>query len=160
VLRYGSFFEGLDPSRKTSLLYFPVFTLRRLLFAWTAVFLTDNGLYQIQVFSLCSTFYSLYLVAVRPFSTSVANIVEIVNEFAVFLFSVGLYLLTPMVTDPDARYQIGWCLIGLTSGVMALNISVVTYQTLKEICRKLKKFCRRKMKKVPAKETEVEILDS
>jgi len=53
--------------------------------------------------------------------------VEIINEFAVFLFSAGLYLLTPMVTDADARYQIGWGLIGLTSGVMAMNILVVTY---------------------------------
>jgi len=66
--------------------------------------------------------------------------VEIVNEFAVFLFSVGLYLLTPMVIDPDARYQIGWCLIGLTSAVMAMNILIVIFQTLKEICSKA---CRR-----------------
>jgi len=44
-LRFGSLFEGLDPTRPLSMLYFPVFTLRRLLFAWTAVFLTDNALY-------------------------------------------------------------------------------------------------------------------
>jgi len=87
--------------------------------------------------------------------------VEIINDFAVFLFSVGLYLLTPMVTDADARYQIGWCLIGLTSGVMAMNITVVTYSTLKQCCRKVyKKVCMRKVKKDPAKETEVERLDS
>jgi len=146
--RFGSFFEGLDCSRPISVMYYPAFTLRRLLFSWTAVFLTDKPLHQIQLFCICSTLYSIFLVSVKPFYSALINYIEIANEAAVFLFSVGLYLLTPLVTDSEARYQIGWGLIGLTTLVMVVNILVVVISTLAEVCQAIKGSKSRREKRV------------
>jgi len=138
VQRFGALFESLDPNRSISVMYFPAFTLHRLLFAWTAVFLVDSAIYQIQVFCLCSIFYSIYLVTVRPFSSVLMNNVEIINELAVSLFAVGLYLLTPIVIDGDIRLWIGWGLIGLTSATMIMNIIVVISTSIKTTVIKLR----------------------
>jgi len=47
LLRYGSLYEGLDISRASAVVYFPAFTFRRLLFALTAVYLTDSSIFQV-----------------------------------------------------------------------------------------------------------------
>jgi len=121
-------------------MYFPSFTLRRILFTWTAVFLVDYPIFQIQVFLLCSIVYSLYLLGVRPFRTDLENNVEIVNEIAVFTFAVGLFPLTPLVTDSGVRYLIGWVLIGLTCSAMVFNLLVILFTTGKDLISFMTKF--------------------
>jgi len=62
--KFGTLYDGLDIERPSAVLYYSAFTLRRLLFALTAVYLVDYAAYQIQVFCICSLFYSVYLVYV------------------------------------------------------------------------------------------------
>jgi len=141
--RFGSLFEGLDTSRSLAVMYYPAFTLRRLLYSWTAVYLVENAMYQVQVFTICSILYSVYLVSVRPFSSNVANIMEVINETCVNLFAFGLFLLTPMVSDADARYEIGWGLISLTMFAMVSNMTVIVFVSLKQLIRSFR-YCRLK----------------
>jgi len=123
--KYGSLYEGLDVTRNTAILYYSAFTLRRLLFAWTAVYLVDYGIFQIQVFCVCSIFYSVYLVGVRPFKSDFVNNIEIVNEIGINSFSFLLFLLTPLEQRSGVRYSIGWTLVLLTLSVMAINILAI-----------------------------------
>jgi len=128
--KFGSLYDGIDVTRPSAALYYSAFTFRRLLFAWTAVYLVDYAAYQIQVFCICSLFYSVYLVYVQPFRVPLMNYVEIFNELAVNVFAFILFLLTPMVDEPHIRYFIGWTLIFLVSLVIGANIVTVVLRIL------------------------------
>jgi len=132
--RFGSLYDNLDIARPISVLYYPAFTLRRLLFSWTAVFLVESSILQIQVFTICSFLYSIYLIGARPFKTRTLNNLEIMNEAGVNMFAILLYLLTPLVKEGESRLLIGWILIGLIAGVMVLNILTILWQTLSSSC--------------------------
>jgi len=134
--KFGSLYDGLDIERPSAVLYYSAFTFRRLLFAWTAVYLVDYATYQIQVFCICSLFYSVYLVYVQPFDVPAMNYIEIFNELGVNIFAFILFLLTPMVDETSLRYLIGWVLIGLVSLLMGANIINVLIRILVRLCKK------------------------
>ncbi len=64
----------------------------------------------------------LLFVKFRPCIGKSDNILEIVNETTVLAITMSIYGITDYVDDLQLRNDIGWCIVGLTLGMMAVNI--------------------------------------
>ena len=61
------------------------------------------------------------------------NKVELINETLTLLATYGLVLFTEFVPSPNARYQVGWVVVGITGAILTLNISVMVITGLKGV---------------------------
>ena len=55
---------------------------------------------------------------------------EFFNEFTILCCIYHYYLFTDFVPDPEARYTVGYSLIGFTLLNFIVNVIVMTYTTL------------------------------
>ena len=62
---------------------------------------------------------------VRPYITPLNNKIDLINETLTLVCTYGLIIFTDFVPNPEARYQCGWVLIGITCGILTLNIAVL-----------------------------------
>ena len=60
------------------------------------------------------------------------NRVELINETLTLLATYGLILFTEFVPSPDARYKVGWVIVGITGAILTLNVSVMVFTGFKE----------------------------
>ena len=63
---------------------------------------------------------------------------EVFNETCTLIATYGLIVFTPFVPHPEARYEFGWALIGVTILILIANVLVMCYTTIREICWKAK----------------------
>lgn len=91
----------------------------------------------------------VYLIHVRPFSTSFLNSMEIFNEACLLLASLHVYLFTDYLPGPALRYRVGWSLVVLTLANLLVNVLFMLGQTflsllaiVKILMRKFKEFTR------------------
>ena len=63
---------------------------------------------------------------IEPLPTLYANRIEIYNSFSILLLIYCLLCLTQFVPDANARYQVGFGMIGLTGQNILVNIFIVT----------------------------------
>ena len=54
------------------------------------------------------------------------------------LATYGLILFTEFVPSPDARYKVGWVIVGITGAILSLNISVMVFTGVKGALLKCK----------------------
>jgi hypothetical protein len=85
----------------------------------------------------------MYLINVRPFISSLLNIMEIFNEGCLLLASYHVYLFTDYSPDPVFRYKVGWSLIVLTLVNMLLNLVIMIGQTFKSFKSMFKIFMKK-----------------
>jgi len=73
---------------------------------------------------------------------------EIFNEFCILLISIALLQLTPVVTDIEARNQIGVAMITLTSLNMLTNIAIIFGRVTMSIIEKVNHFRKQRKAKL------------
>ena len=60
------------------------------------------------------------------------------NEFLALITSYGLIIFTDFVGDPEARFQCGWVLIGLTLTILVINMLIMGSNTIANLYHKAK----------------------
>lgn len=91
----------------------------------------------------------MYIISVKPFKEPRLNKLEIFNELTVLLCAYHIPLFSDFVPDPDIRYIAGWSIILITCSNLMINIGIVTYLSLSDIKKKLKRSCTSKEKRFP-----------
>ena len=79
---YGAIFEGCKLQRKRGISYYFMFTLRRLLYAWSLVYLDHNLVFQIIVNFALSITMIIYIGKWQPWEIQFNNNLEQFNEFS------------------------------------------------------------------------------
>jgi hypothetical protein len=63
---------------------------------------------------------------------------ELFNETCVILINYHLICFTDFVLDLEKRDQVGYSLIAVTLFNIAVNLSLISYQNMVRLCRKIK----------------------
>lgn len=66
------------------------------------------------------------------------NRMEVFNSIMVMLMIYCLMCYTPLVVDPEARYMMGFAMVGLVGLNVLANIVVVTIDPVKQSCKRCK----------------------
>jgi hypothetical protein len=103
--------------------------VRKLLLGALAVFLSGHPTFQCQLFLASALFMLVYLIHVRPFTTTLLNAMEIFNEACLLLASYHVFLFTDFSPDPVFRYNFGWSLVVLTLVNLLVNLLMMAGQT-------------------------------
>jgi len=124
--KYGMFLANLNTFRngKTVILY-PVFTIRKIVFSFTLVFLQEFP--NFSIFSINFQILSMIILIglTKPFKKPRKNTLEILNEFSLLVVNYHLMSLTDWVFDADTRDAVGWSMIAVTTLGIAVNLVVL-----------------------------------
>ena len=81
----------------------------------------------------------------NPYLLRKQNRVEISNECLTLISTYTLFVFTQFVPEPEARYKIGWALVGVVSISLASNILIIFHESAVSSIRRLRmKYQRRK----------------
>jgi hypothetical protein len=123
--KYGAMFDQMRPGRKIYLLYYIIFSLRRLIFCALAFYCTTVVFFQVQMLMFLNLFILLYIGGVQPFDTKFKNQIEMFNEFCICILTIQMTLFTDFVGRKDAQFDAGWQMVGVMVVNMFCNLSIV-----------------------------------
>ena len=114
------------------------FMLRRIIFVLGVCGLIEYAVVQI-MFYVVPTLFVLFIIGlVKPLESRAANRMEMYNTFTILTMSYCLMCFTQLALDPEARYTMGYILVGLTIKNLLVNISFV----MKDPLRRFKLSCK------------------
>ena len=150
--KYGSAYEMINIRRRgTWSMFFPVFFfVRRMTFVWAVCMLYDNNVMQILFYMLPTLILMCHLGMVHPLRELRDNRIEMYNCFTIMCLSYCLMCYTPYVYDAEARYQIGFFMIGLIAQNLLVNIYLVGKDPLRMMILKCRHSFRNR-KQIKAK---------
>jgi len=99
----GPLFDEFRDS-KASLMYTPIFMLRRVVIVVTASLLPDWPFSQVIITYIASFLNLLYLINVKPFKIAIMNKIEIINESTYLIASYHTIGFLDICEDPEMRY--------------------------------------------------------
>jgi hypothetical protein len=112
---------------KTTVLYYPLFLLKRLLMvAITQVFLDHPGI-QLQCLSYLTTAYVLAYMTLRPHWSQTQRNFEMFNEALLMVLVYCAMSYTPFVQSQEAQFQMGYVEIAALILMILCNLSHVAY---------------------------------
>ena len=82
--------------------------------------------------------YMIYSGYFRPFESSFANNMDLLNETLTLICSYSLIMFSEFVPSPETRSLCGWQLIALVLIFLVINLSVIIFQGLKHCIRRCK----------------------
>ena len=80
--------------------------------------------------------YIIYIGHVEFYMSIGSKILEIFNESVFVLIQYGFLLLHNIVWDEKVREQIGNIVVGLTILLIACNMTVIIFASIRPLCRK------------------------
>ena len=127
VYMIQTLFEDLIENNKNALKYSLVFVLRRMFILLLIFLLPDYPVIQIILSMLLSTIFLVYLIHVKPFEFMGQNLLEIFNEYMVFLIITISILFNDTIQDNDSLNKIGWIVIDFALLAFYVNIIVIFF---------------------------------
>ena len=73
----------------------------------------------------------------------VLNRIEVLNEFLIYISVFFSLIYTDWLPDVELRYAIGFFYAGIAGSIAAINISIVIYDMLKQIKKKVNPVCKK-----------------
>ena len=143
VRRYSPLITELDQTRGFKcLLYYPLFTLRRLAYAFSQIYLNNVPTVQ----KSCHLFFTIitfiYLIIVKPFNNKVVLVSNIVTEgFMSLIFA--LVLIIYLKSDILSEDNLNFIFISFLIGCLGFQYIVSILMLFKQVFEILKKFKRR-----------------
>ena len=125
--RFGSIYESLMRNSLFSLNFQTWFLLRRLLFAFTTIYLASCPFLQVTLLMLQSFLSLCYLIVYQPFDKWILNKVELFNEGT--LYMVCYTMLMFLLGSEGDNYDLGWLLIGLIVVNIGINVFIMVFVT-------------------------------
>jgi hypothetical protein len=99
------------------------------------VFLPAYPYAQVQLITLSCVFVVIFFGYSNVYKTSKNSLLEFFNEATILVCCYHMSCFTDFVDDPKIRYKIGGSLIVFTMINLAINVSVMGFETLKSIFR-------------------------
>jgi len=96
---YGSVYEGLKPTKRSSLAFPILFVFRRMILAITCLYLKDHLWLQMLLSIYITLFQGCYLVHITPFEESLQGKLEVFNELTTITLYITAYTLAEMPLD-------------------------------------------------------------
>lgn len=141
--KYSLFYEDIKIHRSWwAKYYWPFFMFRRLIFVMIPVVFNGHPAYQIQAVVALHSVYVLIFANVRPHWTAQRHMQEMFNECFLMLLFYVLVLFSKFNTNASTFYFFGYVYLILMGLVIAVNIGIMVYNTVKKLKRKnlVKKF--------------------
>ena len=133
-----------------------IFFLRRTVFVYSVIYLTEFLWGQIAVQLLSTILMIIYLLEFRPLETPFANRMEIMNEVTTLLLTYGLMCFTKFLPDPEMRNNGGFLYIGVLAGNILVHLTFMVGST----CYLFKmKYKRRQTRPTPKSQMKKANLD-
>lgn len=138
--KYADIFDELRGNRKSSMLYYTFFTLRRYAIACSLIAMPNHFLFQIflQVFS--SSLFLVYLLDAKQHKCVRQGKIEIFNELTISLSGYFLFLFTDLVSNVDRKTQAGWALVALIVTNLVVNVGIITVDSILDYKQKIRRF--------------------
>ena len=101
--KYSNMYADVHITRhKFSILYQPIFLVRRILFVVVPCLLIEYPAIQLQIYSFLTSLYIIFMINIDPHIDVVKRRVEIFNEFVILIVSYHLFTFTNFVEGPQA----------------------------------------------------------
>ena len=135
--KFGEYWAEMNVS--SSVTHFIFFSfLRRLLLAYTVVFLRNNFAFQqIAIISTTMCMLTAYI-EIKPYKDHFANKMEAFNEFILLVLAIHIYCFTDWVPDVTWRYRIGFsCTVFIIIGLGGNMLVIIagSFQLMRRKCR-------------------------
>ena len=88
---------------------------------------------------LLKHFLIIYLQYVRPHDDASSVLIETCNEVILLVICYHFILLTDLISDPFLKFKIGLSLIVCVCLMIALNLSIIVFVSLRQLCYDLRK---------------------
>ena len=90
----------------------------------------ERNYFQVQSEIFKCSLVMIYLGHFSPFVSRLAGTVELINEVLIVICTYHLIMFTALVYDPGTRYLCGWPCIVVVFTLIAINLSVIVYQSI------------------------------
>jgi hypothetical protein len=91
------------------------------------------------LFIYSSNLYIIYLQHVSPYDDTSAVFIETCNEVILLLICYHFILLTDLLSDPALKFKIGWSLCLCVLAMIAMNLTIIVFVSLRQCCVDLKR---------------------
>ena len=135
--------DNLSRKSRISLLYYPLFCLRRVGFCAISFLMASTPAQQVQLILLLHLFQSIYQGNNRPLETRLRNNTESLNELTTFLATLHLFFFTDWVDDLELQFLYGWSMVIIICISIMWNMAIVFFFTAKQIKLVVIKYYRR-----------------
>lgn len=122
--KIGSFYNGVNINKSpTSILYYPLFLLRRLTFVCLPIVFDGHEWHQIQTLIFVNLFFTMYYYNVQPHTERSRRLVEMFNEFMIVILSYHLMTFTHFLNDVSTQFIMGYSFIFALCLVLFSNVA-------------------------------------
>ena len=143
LAQYNTIISELDLSHPSKYMYYSMFFLRRIIFAFLIVLFSGNPVMEVATQGATSMFFILYVLIAKPFKRRVTAILTVIGE----LFVVALYMVGMAITDPNQpdamNQQFGFLIIMIFCLLMLVGAIGVIVQVSQDVLAE----CRRRNEK-------------
>ena len=147
--QFGTIYKNLN-FRKGKIIIFHIyfFFLRRILLAFSVVYLTGSITYQNLVMFLSTQVQIMLIAGSNVYTTAIRNKVETLNEVVVFLCIYCTFLFTDFVPDAKVKFALGYFFSGLILTQLSVTIGCLFIKDFKRMKHSYKlKYHLKKQKK-------------
>ena len=138
--KYGTFYEGLATKNGKKVLIQPIyFLLRRLYLNFLVMFGSTVFVYQMAQIMLSTAIAGFLPYMIHSYGGFGERRINMINEILT-LFSCYCFITFNIVTL-ETNFTLGYFVIFILGGYMAIVVLTVVYSTLRDICRKLRICC-------------------
>ena len=143
LAQYNTIISELDLSHPSKYMYYSMFFLRRIIFAFLIVLFSGNPVMEVATQGATSMFFIHYVLIAKPFKRRVTAILTVIGE----LFVVALYMVGMAITDPNQpdamNQQFGFLIIMIFCLLMLVGAIGVIVQVSQDVLAE----CRRRNEK-------------
>jgi len=122
---YSTIIKELDTSHTIRYMYYPVFLIRRAVFAIMLVLLAGSPLYQIIAMSFTAVIMLIYIIIIRPQKQRIMMILTAAGEgLLLFLHLFSIVFLNPNLDQTKAN-QYGWFVVVIVGLYIVVNWGII-----------------------------------
>ena len=114
-----------------------LFCVKRMLLGISTIFLPTFPLVSAYVYIFASIFQLGFNITHKPLLTKGLNFMENINEFAIYLSGMTLFLFTDWIPDIETRYTLGFIYTPGLLIAVTINICFVFYEMSKPLVTKV-----------------------
>jgi len=100
--------------------------------------LVGNASIQIQLYSLFTSFYIIFIINIDPHTDRIKRRVEIFNEFVILIVGYHLFTFTNFVQDEMKQFEMGYSLVMFISLTFISNITQMVIRNVRKVRQKLR----------------------
>lgn len=125
---YGTLYQNLKVQKSSAYFMTTLFCFKRIVIALSTVFLTEHVIVSIYVYCFSSLFQLGFNVYEQPMSSRMMNAMENLNEIAIYITSLFMFIFTDWIPEIETRYFLGYVYLPIVLGIVAINLGCIVYE--------------------------------